>query len=308
MKDLNLRKALAMQNYMEARMKTNPNRFWILVILLGWSFDFLFWQKPLGINFAIFVSLCVGTGISLLRWDELRLSRRAGLLLIPIVYLAAMTFIRLEPMTVFLSISMVLFLMGVFALTYGNGAWMRYSLFDYVFGYLRLFGSMIVRPIGFTSEHRRLASGQPSTGGTRSAQTWSVVRGIAIALPIIAIFASLLSSADPVFAKQFERLADLFKIDNLPEYIFRIVYVLIFAYALAGTFLHAAQKSDETVEEKTWVPPFLGFTESTIVLSSVVILFIAFVIVQFQYFFGGQANILKDIPSPNMRAEGLASW
>jgi hypothetical protein len=290
-KDLNLRKALAMQNYMEARMKTNPNRFWILVILLGWSFDFLFWQKPLGINFAIFVSLCVGTGISLLRWDELRLSRRAGLLLIPIVYLAAMTFIRLEPMTVFLSISMVLFLMGVFALTYGNGAWMRYSLFDYVFGYLRLFGSMIVRPIGFTSEHRRLASGQPSTGGTRSAQTWSVVRGIAIALPIIAIFASLLSSADPVFAKQFERLADLFKIDNLPEYIFRIVYVLIFAYALAGTFLHAAQKSDEIVEEKTWVPPFLGFTESTIVLSSVVILFIAFVIVQFQYFFGGQANI-----------------
>ncbi|HET6822919.1 MAG TPA: DUF4153 domain-containing protein, partial [Anaerolineales bacterium] len=236
-------------------MKTNPNRFWILVILLGWSFDFLFWQKPLGINFAIFVSLCIGTGILLLRWDELRISRRAGLLLIPIAYLAAMTFIRLEPMTVFLSISMILFLMGVFALTYRNGAWMHYSLLDYAFGYLKLFGSMIVRPIGFASEHRPLASGQPSTGGTRSAQTWSVVRGIAIALPIIAIFASLLSSADPVFAKQFERLADLFKIDNLPEYIFRVVYVLIFAYALAGTFLHAAQKSDETVEEKTWVPP-----------------------------------------------------
>ena len=38
-------------------MKTNPNRFWAIVILLGWAFDFLFWKKPLGINFAIFLTL-----------------------------------------------------------------------------------------------------------------------------------------------------------------------------------------------------------------------------------------------------------
>ena len=272
-------------------MKTNPNRFWILVILLGWTFDFLFWKKPLGINFAIFVILCLMAGILLLRWDGLRLSPRAGLLLIPIALLAAMTFIRLEPMTVFLSIAMVLFLMGVFALTYLNGEWIRYALLDYVFGYLRLFGSIITRPIGLVSENRRLAAERPAVAEKRSAQVWPYVRGIVIALPVIAIFASLLSSADPIFAKQFERLIDLFKIDNLPEYIFRMVYILILAYALAGTFLHASQKSDETIEEKTRVSPFLGFTESTIVLGSVVLLFVAFVIVQFQYFFGGHANI-----------------
>jgi hypothetical protein len=276
---------------MEARMKTNPNRFWMIVILLGWTFDFLFWKKPLGVNFAIFVTLCLTTGIFLLRWDGLRLSRRAGLLLLPIAFLAAMTFIRLEPMTVFLSIAMVLFLMGVFALTYLNGEWTRYTLVDYGFGYLRLFGSMIARPIGFAAESRRLPSGQSSPGEKRSMRIWPFVRGIVIALPILAIFASLLSSADPIFAKQFENFIDLFNIDNLPEYIFRLVYILLFAYALAGTFLHAAQKSDEKVEEKTWILPFLGFTESTIVLGSVVLLFIAFVIIQFQYFFGGQANI-----------------
>ena len=269
-------------------MKTNPNRFWLIVILLGWSFDFLFWEKPLGVNFAIFVALCLMTGILLLRWDGLHLSRRAGLLLLPIAFLAAMTFIRLEPMTVFLSIVMVLFLMGVFTLTYLNGEWIRYTLLDYVFGYLRLAGSMIARPIGFVAETRREPS---SAGEKRSARVWPFVRGIVIALPIIAIFASLLSSADPIFANRLEGLVDLFRMDNLPEYIFRLVYILIFAYALAGTFLHAAQKSDESVEAKTWVSPFLGFTESTIVLGSVVVLFIAFVVVQFQYFFGGQANI-----------------
>lgn len=269
-------------------MKTNPNRFWAVVIVLGWIFDFLFWKKPLGINFAIFVALIILTGILLLRADGLRLARGSSLLLLPIAFFPAITFIRLEPMTVFLSVSMALFLMGVFALTYLNGEWIRYTLLDYVFGYLRLFGSMLARPLGFIAENRRA---EPGLTEKRGAQIWPILRGVVIALPVIAIFASLLSSADPIFANRFKDFIDLFRIDNLAEYIFRLAYISILAYLLAGTFLHAAQKSDERVEEKTWVSPFLGFTESSIVLGSVVILFVAFVIIQFQYFFGGQANI-----------------
>src|SRR5215216_4237779 len=276
---------------MEALMKIHPNRFWTIVILLGWSFDFLFWQKPLGVNFAMFVALCLATGMLLLRAEDFRLSPRAGLLLLPIAFLAGMTFIRLETMTVFLSVTMVIFLMGVFALAYRSGEWTRYTLLDYGLGYLHLFGSIIARPLGFASENRRLLLERPSVSQKRSTQILPYVRGIIIALPILAIFASLLSSADPIFARQFENFIGLFKIDHLPEYIFRLVYILVLAYALAGTFLHAAQKSDEKVEAKTWVLPFLGLTEATIVLGSVVVLFIAFVVIQFQYFFGGQANI-----------------
>ena len=269
-------------------MKTNPNRFWFIVIFLGWAFDFLFWEKPPGINFFLYVVLCLGTGIYLLKTDGLRLSPRSSLLLFPIAFLSAVTFFRQEPMTVFLSIAMTLFLMGVFALTYLNGGWIRYGLLDYFLGYLRLFGSMLVRPLGFSAEVKKE---QPSTGEKRSSRVWSVVRGIVIALPVIAVFASLLSAADPIFEKRFADFIELFNIDNLPEYIFRLVYILIFAYALAGTYLHAAQKSGERVEEKSLISPFLGFTESSIVLGSVVILFVVFVVIQFQYFFGGQANI-----------------
>jgi len=273
---------------MEVHMKANPNRFWIIVILLGWAFDFLFWKKPLGVNFAIYVALCLATGIFLLRTDGLRLSWGSSLLLLPIAFLAAMTFIRQQPMTVFLSVSAVLFLMGIFALTYLNGQWARFALLDYIFGFFRLFGSMIARPLGFAAENRREQSAEAPK---RSAYVWPIVRGVVIALPVIAIFASLLSSADPIFAKRFADFIKVFKIENLPEYIFRLVYILVFAYILAGTFLHAAQKSNEPVEEKTRVSQFLGFTESAIVLGSVVILFIVFVVIQFQYFFGGQANI-----------------
>jgi len=240
------------------------------------------------VNFALFVALSLATGILLLRMDGLRLAPRSGLLLAPIAFLAALTFIRLEPVTMFLSVCMALFLMGLFTLTYLSGQWTRYAVVDYILGYLRLLGSMIARPLGLISENRR---SEPSREHKQSQMIWPVVRGIIIALPILAIFASLLSSADPIFARRLGDLIDLFNIENLPEYIFRLVYILVIAYALAGIYLHAAQKSNETVEEKTWLSPFLGFTESVIVLGSVVFLFAAFVLTQFQYFFGGQVNI-----------------
>ena len=269
-------------------MKTHPYRFWTIVILLGWAFDFLFWQKPPGINFAIFVILCLVTGILLLRSEGQRLSPRAGLLLLPIAFLAVMTFMRQDPLTVFLSITMVLFLMGVLALSYGTGKWIHYSVLDYVFGYLRLFGSVLLRPLGLISRNR-LQTAAPKE--TRQTRLWPFIRGVVIALPVVAIFAALLSSADPIFAERFEAFIELFNIENLTEYMFRLAYILIFAYALAGTFLHAAETSPQGLEEKSWFSPFLGFTEAAIVLSSVVMLFIAFVVIQFQYFFGGQTNI-----------------
>ena len=271
-------------------MKANPNRFWFIVIALGWSFDFLFWNKPFGVNFVLFVALCLLTGIYLLRTDGLRLSPRSSLLLFPIAFLAILTFFRLEPMTVFLSVVMVLSLMGVFAMTYLGGRWLHYGLLDYLFGYFRLAGSMIARPLGFAADVKR---DQPSAGSPkRRSGFWSVVRGVVIALPVVAVFASILASADAVFAQRLDDFLQLFRIDNLPEYIFRLVYILVFAYALAGIFLHAATSAEEKVsEDKPLVPAFLGFTEAAIVLGSVALLFAAFVTVQFQYFFGGQVNI-----------------
>ena len=275
-------------------MKAAHNRFWFLVILLGWAFDFLFWKKPAGINFFLYVILCLATGIFLLQADGLRLARRSGLLLLPILFLSAMTFIRQEPLSLFLAVAMTLFLMGVFTLTYLSGQWTRYGLIDYIFGYLTLFASVIVRPLGFAAEGRQLSAGQLPQSQKRGAPVWPILRGLAIALPVLAIFTSLLSSADPIFRNRIENLIELFNLENLPEYIFRLVYILVFAYAFAGIFLHAAQRSGQDVDEKARFAPFLGFTESTIVLGSVVILFAAFVVIQFQYFFGGQANIHLD--------------
>lgn len=275
-------------------MKSNPNRFWWTVFALGFAFDFLFWEKGPGINIAIYVLLCLVAGILLLRADGHRPARNAVLLLPLIAVFAVITFLRREPMTTFLSAAMILFLMGVFAMTFLKGRWPNYSLLDYLNGFLRLAGSVIARPLGFSSEVKReQAEGEER----RASRVWPVVRGILIALPIVAIFASLLASADVVFNQRLDDFIELFNLENLPEYIFRFVYILVFGYAIAGVYLHAAtQSADEKLigEEKKVVPAFLGFTESAIVLGSVATLFAVFVFIQFQYFFGGQANIQID--------------
>ena len=182
--------------------------------------------------------------------------------------------------------------------TYLGGRWMQYSLADYVANAFRLVGSMLARPFIFLSEQKKQAAEMGEETSQRQPpgwkRTWAVLRGLLIALPIVAVFAGLLSSADLVFASRLEDFIELFRLEKLPEYIFRGIYILAAAYALAGAILHAGQKSqDEKLigVEKPLVPPFLGFTEATIVLGAVNLLFLLFVIIQFQYFFGGQTNI-----------------
>jgi hypothetical protein len=278
---------------MEALMKKNPNLLWIVAILLGWLFDFLFWQQSFGINFAIFTVCCLLGGFLLL-WFNGQRPARGTLWLIPLIlFFAAITFLRAEPLTVFLGALMILFLMVVLANTFLGGRWFVYSLADYVAGFFKLMGSMLAQPVMFNSEVscERKESGRQAV----KINIWPTLRGILIAIPILAIFAALLASADSIFGNQLSALLKLFfGLNKFPEYIFRLFYILLIAYGLAGAFLHAALHSrDEKLigEEKPLVSQFLGFTETAIVLGSVIVLFAAFVVIQVRYLFGGLVNI-----------------
>ncbi len=273
-------------------MKTNPNKLWIPVFALGWLFDLLFWKVRPGVNFAIFATACLIVAFYLLMSDGLR-PNRASLSLIPLFgFFAAVTFLRAEPMTTFLAYTFTLLTMTLLAVTYLGGRWIQYTLVDYIGKTMLLVGSLVARPITFMTDFRK----EQVEAGTQPSRRniWPVVRGIVIAVPVIAIFASLLASADVVFGQRLEDLIDWFNIENLPELIFRFVYIVVIGYALAGVILHAASQSkDEKLanEDKPLIPPFLGNVEAAIVLGSVAALFAAFVLVQFRYFFGGATNI-----------------
>jgi hypothetical protein len=157
-------------------------------------------------------------------------------------------------------------------------------------------GSVVARPAGFAVESQRLKR-ESGEGPKSPNRVWPVLRGVLFAIPVVAFFAALLSSADLIFAQRLGNIVTLFRLENLPEYIFRVIYITALGYMLAGVYLHAARRSaDEKLLglEKPVLPPFLGFIESSMILGSVVLLFALFVVIQFQYFFGGQANIHLD--------------
>ncbi|HRQ24884.1 MAG TPA: hypothetical protein PLF42_15765, partial [Anaerolineales bacterium] len=162
-------------------MKTKPIKLWLTVLALGWLFDFLFWNKGFGINFAVFWTIGLIAVFHLLLSDGLR-PHRSSLVLIPLFgFFAAVTFLRAEPMTTFLAVTFTLLTLTILTVTYLGGRWMQYSLADYFAKALSLAGSVLARPITFTSEARKVQEelGKPPA----KYNLMPLLRGMLIALP-----------------------------------------------------------------------------------------------------------------------------
>jgi hypothetical protein len=125
----------------------------------------------------------------------------------------------------------------------------------------------------------------------RSTRARAWVRGLAITLPVLAVFALLLAGADPVFAEWRDALARLLgDWDFMPRVFFFAVLLVIvlgaYGYASAQPAGVAAAAGDR---HDRW----LGSTERLMLLGSVAALFWLFLAVQIGYFFGN----LPSVPS-----------
>jgi len=276
----------------------NHNQFVIIVLLLAWIFDFLFWRQQPGITIPLFVFFLVISGMALLYREGMRPAWQSLILLGPISFFAAAFAVRLEPMTQLMSLSMLFVFMVGTTLTLRSGFWLRYSLLDWILGSIKLAwaaisGGLSLRSQKVKSEEENVEQAQ-NTSATekRSAKRIRpILLGILFALPIVLLFGSILALADPVFARL---LNEWIAIDRWSEYIWRISYILILAYLLAGLYLFTLFKSQERklIEiGQSGKFSVLGWTEAMIILTSVNVLFLIFVGVQFHYFFGGQINI-----------------
>lgn len=274
-----------------------------LAIAVAWIFDLLFWQKTPGISFFILVVITLAVGYFISRSEGIQPGKNSWFLLIPILYFSTMTIFREEPFTTFINYLLTVGAMALLAFTYTGGKWWNYSLSDYVVNAFRFFLSTISKSLlVFAGKEKNngtdvIDGSNLQVKGQKGKTGWSIVRGTILALPIMLLLAALLAAADPIFDQKFQELLKIFNIDKLSEYLFRLFYILILAYLLAGAYLHALTSSrDEQLIglEKPWLPPFLGWIESIIILLGIDLLFGFFVGIQFQYFFGGTSNIHID--------------
>ena len=281
-------------------MVKNKSTLWYSALVIGWSFDILYWKKPPGISFTIHVLLLLGILLFVSRKEEIR-PNTSSLILVPIILLFSLLgFLREEPFTRTLNHLLSLGFLGLFILSFQGGRWYVYNMSDYIVGAFRLFVNSIGLPFKLISETKEAEDQEPEEEKTKRSglqKAAPYLRGILLALPIVAILASLLSAADPIFSEWLQDLIELLRLEKLPEYILRLVLISIWTSLVAGLYLYALSKSQEEKlvgEDQPWPPRFLGFTETTIIMGAINLLFFSFVSIQFRYFFGGEKNISLD--------------
>ena len=259
-------------------------------ISLGILSDHLFWDKPQGISFAVYIlSLLILTSV-VLHEKKIPANRIGLYFLLPISFFMLMSFMRVEPLTSFLNRAVTLMLIGIWAAGYESANWKNYGLVDYLHSAIHLVFHMVSFPL----LRKRMFADSSKNKDEKGLGAKSILRGLALAIPPVILFSLLFASADMVFAESLEKLLSVFDLNNIGEYFTRFILIFLIANALIGLVIFTStNKKREKLfgKEKPFLNPFLGKIESGIVLSSILLLYITFIVFQFNYFFFNQNTI-----------------
>lgn len=258
--------------------------------LLGLAFPLLFWEAAPGVSFPLYVVLVLAA-----IWLTARRQGLAGVassvaLTAAAALLATGVAVRAEPLTTAANVLAVLGLLIVLVHAFGDDRWLHYGLRDWLMTALRLSGHEVTGAPRLVIDVQRSRSSQLAGGGL--VRALPVLRGALIALPVVAVLALLLASADAVFAS---RLAELtVSLPQVDDAAAQLVLALAAAYVAAGALWHLLTRTHDPILADRAVPRVLGFTEAAVVLVSVNTLFAGFVVIQLRYFFGGPATVVTD--------------
>jgi hypothetical protein len=253
---------------------------------------------PPGLNLSLWIASVAAAAVALYRRAALELDgERVAWLVIGVIFAAGLAWRDAPPLK--------LLAIGCATLTFALAAhrlaasWVRRA------GVLRYAGALALGALhAWTAAAMALVDATRRTArvGTRGTAGWrraaAVVRGLAIATPLIVVFVALFMSADAVFA---ELVRSVLRFDFGPiathVVVFSVAAWLSIGYLhgfLTGTDLPSFAGRGQGVEGRdTLVPkrPALGITEVATALAAIDLLFMIFVIVQVRYLFGGNTLV-----------------
>ncbi|NIM96322.1 MAG: DUF4173 domain-containing protein [Anaerolineales bacterium] len=267
-----------------------PQQLTLIALLLGLGVEILYFGHPFGISVPIWAALCVIALLVSARLEAVDASRSSFLLVIPILFFAIMTFLRLEPMTAFLSFVSILVLLTLWTWSFQADRLQDYGWLDFFVVLVRVPLEAWIRPWSVMGDTQRKVVKE---GKGRSAAL-AILRGLILALPVLIILLALLVSADLVFADWVEEALSWLNLERLLDWTARALVVLVCWVFFLGAIVIALHDPGERKligKDEPIVKPFLGVIESLVVLGLVDLLFMIFVAVQFAYLFGGESNI-----------------
>jgi hypothetical protein len=117
-----------------------------------------------------------------------------------------------------------------------------------------------------------------------------ILRAALVALPIVALFASILASGDRVFARLLSSVLPEWNLESILSHII----LAIVGSALVAVLWRSTSGDVGGNEPKPGVThrPILGFAEWATVLAGIDLLFATFVVVQLAYLFGGNQRVV----------------
>ncbi|MEA4812383.1 MAG: DUF4173 domain-containing protein [Anaerolineaceae bacterium] len=272
---------------------------WLLLISLAFGavITFFTYRQAAGMQWFIFVVLLQLCLFGFARISKQKLPYSSLFLATINALLAGVTVFRTEVYTIIFAVMASLLGLGLLLVTLLNGQWLLYRMREYFAEGFHLFLSCVA---GFFNMFfaRSLEGAQNPRKKEVNQKQWKTLRpylmGLLIAIPVLLIFGALFVSADPVYAQKVNKLISWIKIENLKDLIQQTILTFILAYfsfgAIYFSFSRTLQKQKLEPDQPLF-KPFLGITESMVVLVLLNVLFASFLMIQFHYFFAGQANI-----------------
>lgn len=253
---------------------------------LAFIFNFLFFDKMIGVSVVIFAVILLGAVFLVGRRQQLPLQKTWGLV-IPIIFFALMLGIRANEFLSFLNVCAILGLLMLLAhQLVGTPAFLM-RLRDYLALIVLVPFRMLRRALSTVS----LISQVHSKVKRRDA--WlRVVKGVIMALPILIIFAVLFSQADLAFSQFLKNFVDISISERSIQYLVLLFVAFVAALSFLSYVFFPKQIQPAAPRERSEVAAHSGRgIEVLVFLGLISALFAVFIGFQVTYLFGGEANI-----------------
>jgi hypothetical protein len=268
----------------DRRLARRAARALALAAGIGLLIQFLFVEALFGVNYPITIAVLLAAGWVARDPSAPRPGWTDAWLAPTAVVLAGFVAIRGDSSLIALDVLGSLGLAGVALASFSGYAIVRRPFERILELGLRVLGWAFAGAISVLS-FARFATPAPTRGTLGRAAP--VVRGVLIAIPLVLIFAVLFSAADAVFA---EVTGDLLNWNlDMDELMTRGVVALIAAWFAAGLlgWVAVRERTESPVASVVIHRPRMGTAECLIVLVALDLLFVAFVVIQAAYLFGG---------------------
>jgi hypothetical protein len=253
--------------------------------LLGVYADRLFHSVDLGINALLWVTALATASVAIGR--EAPTTRATLRWFGPALALAAFLAIRESPALRALDILAMVTSLGLPVMVGAGFDPLRSDLGRYLRGALVSAVNVALGPLLLLTD---VGWNELGAGGKTKA-LGSVAAGLAIAAPMVAVFGGLFASADPTFAAMVEQLFGW----DIPAFADHLLWVGVTMWLSAGLLRAWLLSTVPAVMLPPLPRPSASAATLGTVQVSLLLLFVAFLALQFRYLFGGRAFLEQEV-------------